>query len=110
MPSLTDVLSVLMIPSASDAQSASFWLGKGNELCNSGQMDEAVKAYKHALSIDKELVDAWNNQGLALASMDQYEKALHCFDEVPKLSPQHKHALSNKPTFRTNGITFNHDH
>jgi tetratricopeptide (TPR) repeat protein len=52
-----------MIPSVGDVQSAGFWLEKGNELCNFGQMEEALKAYEHALKIDASLIDAWNNKG-----------------------------------------------
>jgi hypothetical protein len=48
--------SILMITSASETQSASFWLEKGNELCNSGLCEEALKAYDQALSIDKTLI------------------------------------------------------
>jgi len=88
--------SVLMMPSASEMQSADFWLEKGNELCNSGQGEEAIKAYDQALSIDKTLIDAWNNKGLILASLERFPEALQCFEEVLKLTPTHKHALSNK--------------
>ena len=70
MFSLSQAFSVLMIPSAHEMQSAGFWLEKGNELCNSGQGEEAIKAYDHALGIDKTLIDAWNNKGLVLASLD----------------------------------------
>ncbi|OPY55000.1 MAG: hypothetical protein A4E49_00720 [Methanosaeta sp. PtaU1.Bin112] len=41
--------SVLMIPSAGETSNAGYWLEKGNELCNSGQGQEALKAYDHAL-------------------------------------------------------------
>ncbi len=88
--------SVLMIPSASETQSSGFWLEKGNELCNSGQGEEAIKAYDQALGIDKTLIDAWNNKGLILASLERFPEALQCFEEVLKLTPTHKHALSNK--------------
>lgn len=56
MSSLIDALCILMIPSAGETNSAAYWLGKGNELCNFGQLDEAVKAYEHALSLDRALV------------------------------------------------------
>src|SRR5512136_164771 len=88
MFSIIRAFSLLMIPSASETQSAGFWLEKGNELCNSGQRDEAIKAYDHALSIDRRLIDAWNNKGLVLASKDRFSEALQCFDEVLRLSPQ----------------------
>lgn len=88
--------SVLMMPSASETQSADFWLEKGNELGNSGQGEEAIKAYDQALGIDKTLIDAWNNKGLILASLEHFPEALQCFEEVLKLKPTHKHALSNK--------------
>lgn len=83
MSSLNLALSLLMIPSDS-AKSASFWLDKGNELCNSGQMDEALKAYEKALNIDGSLLDAWNNKGLVLASLERYPEAMQCFDEGPQ--------------------------
>jgi len=87
--------SVLMIPSAEEMQSAGFWLEKGNELCNNGQGEEAIKAYDHALSIDQTLVEAWNNKGLILASLGRFPESLQCFQETLKLLPSHKHALSN---------------
>jgi len=94
MFSMIRAFSALMIPSS--AESASYWLEKGNELCNSGQGEEAIKAYDHALSIDGTLTDAWNNKGLVLVCEERFSEALHCFEEALKLSPQHKHALSNK--------------
>lgn len=93
--SLARALSLLMIPSGDEMQSAGFWLEKGNELCNSGQRDEAIKAYDHALAIDKNLIDAWNNKGLVLASLGRFSESLASFKEAIKLSPRHKHALSN---------------
>ena len=95
MFSLDQTFSVLVIPSAGEMQSAGFWLEKGNELCNSGQGEEAAKAYDHALSIDRTLIDAWNNKGLVLASLGRLTEAMQCFEEALKLSPAHKHALSN---------------
>jgi Flp pilus assembly protein TadD len=95
MFSLDQIFSVLMMPSASEMQSAAFWLEKGNELCNSGQGDEAATAYDHALRIDRTLIDAWNNKGLVLASQGRLTEAMQCFEEALKLSPAHKHALSN---------------
>ena len=95
MFSLDQTFSVLVIPSAGEMQSAGFWLEKGNELCNSGQGEEAAKAYDHALRIDRTLIDAWNNKGLVLASQGRFTEAMQCFEEALKLSPAHKHALSN---------------
>ncbi len=93
--SLIWAFSTLIIPSADSAQSASSWLEKGNELCNSGQRDEAIKAYDRALEIDNNLIDGWNNKGLVLASLGRYADAVICFREAIKLSPGHKHALTN---------------
>lgn len=76
--------------------SASFWLEKGNELCNSGDIEEALKAYDHALSIDGSFVDAWNNKGMILANMGRYDDALKCFDEVLKIAPKHVYTLNNR--------------
>jgi tetratricopeptide (TPR) repeat protein len=95
MFSMIRAFSVLMLPSTSDMQSAGYWLEKGNELCNSGQAEEALKAYDQALGIDATLIDAWNNKGLVLASLERFALALQCFEEALKLSPRHKHALSN---------------
>lgn len=90
------VLPILMIPSAGDTNSASFWLDKGNQLCNAGQLEEAIKAYDHALSIDGTLVDAWNNKGIVLASSGKNDEALKCFEEALKVSPRHAYTLNNK--------------
>ena len=88
--------TILMIPSSGETQSAGYWLEKGNELCNSGQMEEAIKAYEFALSLDATLIDAWNNKGLILANQNCLDEALRCFDEVLKISPRHAYTLSNK--------------
>ena len=96
MSSRNLILSILMIPSPGETQSAGYWLEKGNELCNSGQMEEAIKAYEFALSLDATLIDAWNNKGLILANEDRLAEALQCFDEVLKISPRHAYTLSNK--------------
>jgi len=63
------MLSILVIPSLGDTGDAGYWLEKGNEHCNSGQMEEALQAYGHALSIDGSLIDAWNNKGMVLAHL-----------------------------------------
>lgn len=96
---LNHILPILMIPSAKDAEYAEFWLKKGNELCNCGESEEALKAYDHALKTDDKLIDALNNKGLILASLSRFPEALQCFDEVLKLSPQHIHAMCNKGMF-----------
>src|SRR5512137_1603748 len=90
------VLPFLMIPSVGDTKSGKFWLDKGNELCNDGQLEEAIKAYDLALSIDGTLVDAWNNKGIVLASSGKNDEALKCFEEALKISPRHAYTLNNK--------------
>lgn len=86
----------LIIPFTSEMNSASFWLNRGNELCNSGDFEEAIKAYDHALTIDNTLVDAWNNKGMVLANMGRHDDAIESFDEALKLSPKHVYTLSNR--------------
>jgi tetratricopeptide (TPR) repeat protein len=93
--SLIRAFSLLMIPSTGEMQSAAYWLEKGNELCNSGQGGEAIKAYDHALEIDRALIEAWNNKGMVLASLGRFPESLQCFKEALNLSPSHKQALSN---------------
>jgi tetratricopeptide (TPR) repeat protein len=94
--SLDIALRFLMLPSVGETNSAGFWFEKGNELCNSGLLEESLKAYDHALSIDGSLVDAWNNKGIVLASMDKYDDALQCFEEALKISPRHAYTINNK--------------
>ncbi len=96
MLSLNHILIDLMIPSFGDTQSAEFWLKKGNELANSGMMEDAIKAYSNALEIDESLIDAWNNKGMVLANLGRYSEAKQCFDDALKRSPRHAQALSNK--------------
>jgi tetratricopeptide (TPR) repeat protein len=78
--------SILIIPSL-DSGSASYWLQKGNELCNASLLTEALKAYDMALSLDSTLVNAWNNKGMILAHMGRHKEALECFDEALKSDP-----------------------
>jgi len=94
--SLGYIFQNLIIPFTSEMNSASYWLSKGNELCNSGDFEEALKAYDHALTIDGTLVDAWNNKGMIFANMGRYDDALKSFDEALKLSPKHVYTLSNR--------------
>jgi tetratricopeptide (TPR) repeat protein len=55
-----------------------------------GQQDkfkEAAEAYRQAIAVSPDFVDAWCNLGMAYAQLGKYEEALTSFQEAIKLKP-----------------------
>lgn len=71
-------------------------LSRGNLYYQRGEYEQAIENYDWALTLNPELLEAWNGKGLALGNLDQYEEALECFDKAMELKPDDSDAWLNK--------------
>jgi tetratricopeptide (TPR) repeat protein len=62
-------------------------------LCFSGHYEEAISSYDQVLEIKPDFHKAWNNRGIALASLGRYEEAISSYDQALKLKPDFPLAL-----------------
>jgi tetratricopeptide (TPR) repeat protein len=61
-----------------------------------GKVEEAIRLQEQSLSIYPNQEDAWSNLGFAYANLQQYEKAIDCYNKELKLFPFHQQALINR--------------
>lgn len=61
------------------------WKDGGNNFFNEGQYEEAIKCYKHAIQLNPNYIDAWNNLGLTFLKIGKIEDAKRCNEIVKKL-------------------------
>ncbi len=61
-----------------------------------GKIEEAIRIQENSLSIYPNQEDVWSNLGFAYANLQQYEKALECYNKELKLFPYHQQALINR--------------
>lgn len=74
------------------------WKESGNEFFNKGQYEEAIKCYGHAIQLDPNYIDAWNNMGLSLLKIGKIEEAKECNERVKRLKTgQISHASHSPP-------------
>lgn len=73
------------------------WFLLGNAFSGSGpdvtaealNKDLAVEAYRRALTINSEYVDAWNNLGIAYGRLQRYPEAISAYRQALKINPEH---------------------
>jgi len=65
---------------------------QGYELWNQGQHTESLAAYKKAVQLKPDYIDAWYYLGYSLEKLGRYEQALANYDEVIRLAPKHPYA------------------
>jgi tetratricopeptide (TPR) repeat protein len=51
------------------------WFNKGVTLYNESKYDEAIKAYDEAIRLAPNLIEAWNNKGMALDALGKTTEA-----------------------------------
>ena len=68
------------------------WNNKGVALYNLGQYDEAISAYKQAISIDGNYAIAWRNLGLTYLKIKDYDAAVEALTNAVKLNSYDKYA------------------
>lgn len=61
-----------------------------------GQVKKSIEFLDKALEIDEKYFPAWNNKGVALLELGDYQEALNCFEQVIQLNPLDNMALYNK--------------
>ncbi len=78
-----------------DAESADTWCMLGIVSRALGQPDEAVTAYKEALRLRPDFVEALNNLGNALVNQNKAQDAVAAFERVLRLRPGYAEAHNN---------------
>lgn len=72
----------------------------GNILLHLGLLELAIREYDNAISNFRDrpldLAGAMNNKGVCLMSLQRWNEALSCFDEVLEINPDLKEARNNK--------------
>jgi tetratricopeptide (TPR) repeat protein len=68
---------------------------RGNLSFNLIQLNDALESYDKSIELKPDHVDAWNNKGLLLIKLDNYEEAINCFDHGLKII-QTPYLLNNK--------------
>ena len=61
--------------------------GNGNILVMLGQLDDAIRAYSHAIDLNPNHADAYNNRGVAYASKGDFDNAIKDHNTAIKLDP-----------------------
>lgn len=61
------------------------WKESGNEFFNKGLYEDAAKCYSHAIELNPEYIDAWNNLGLSLLKLGRTEEANVCNSKIKEL-------------------------
>lgn len=65
------------------------WYNLGVCLSQTGDLQGAALAFRHATDHDEKLVHAWNNLGMVLGQLDRWEEADRCFDRGIEADPNH---------------------
>lgn len=72
------------------------WSCKGFFLDASGQLEEAIIAYDHAIALKPDLTEAWINKGSSLAALGRHREAIAVNDHVISFNPDLAEAWGNK--------------
>jgi predicted O-linked N-acetylglucosamine transferase (SPINDLY family) len=78
------------------ADTAEAWLLQGNLLQNAGRIGEAVASYEHALTLEPNLPQGWNNLAVALRTLRNTERAMDCVNRALALAPTYAKAFNNR--------------
>ncbi len=74
------------------------WKEEGNEFFNKAQYEDAAKCYSHAIELNPNFIEAWNNLGLTLLKLGRVDQAKNCNEKVKELKES---ARESKPTQST---------
>lgn len=80
----------------SPQQDADFWCSKGDALFQSGNNDEAIRAYDKALNLNPKLVDVWVVESAIFGTTGRYVECIHACDKALELDPRNAFAWGNK--------------
>ena len=71
------------------------WNILGASTAQIGMMDEAVNAYKKAISLKPDYADAYSNMGVALKDQGKLDEAIEVYNKCISLKPDYAEAYSN---------------
>ena len=69
-------------------RSAEAWFNLGNAYGMTGQVIQAIKAYREVLRIRPEHVQSWYNLGIAYGQADQTDQAIKAYREALRIDPE----------------------
>ena len=67
----------------------------GNALKDQGKLEEAIEAYKKAISINPDYAEAYNNMGNALKDQGKLEEAIQAYTKALAIKPDYAEAYYN---------------
>ena len=70
-------------------------LQAGNKADSDGRLDAAAEQYRKAISLDRNLGDAYNNLGLVYAKQGRLDEAMEQWRKAVEMQPGHPRALFN---------------
>lgn len=76
-------------------ENADTWYNLGVSYDKPGQSGLAIEAYKRAVQINPQLVQAWNNLGINYGKAGQTAQAIEAFQQVVRINPQDADAWYN---------------
>jgi tetratricopeptide (TPR) repeat protein len=63
------------------------YYNNGNNLLNSGKLEEALASYNQAIEVNPKFIEALNNKGTVLAKMGKVDESLETFEQGLKINP-----------------------
>lgn len=79
------------------------WVSLGNLYFDTHQVENSIRAYEHALTLDRNDANVLTDLGVMYRAAGNYQKALDCFAEALKIEPGHMVAMFNT------GVVLNYD-
>ncbi len=76
------------------------WKESGNEFFQKGQYEYAIKCYTHAIELDPDFIEAWNNIGLSLLKLGKIEEAKECNKKIKEIREKIELSKLNKSNTR----------
>ena len=64
-------------------------IGNGNILVMFGQLDDAIRAYSHAIDLKPDHADAYNNRGVAYQDKGEFDLAIQDFNRAIEFEPDY---------------------
>ena len=68
----------------------------GNFLLMLGEIDRAIEVYSHAIDLNPDFADAYNNRGLAYAAKSDFEAAIEDYSKAIDLNPELAEVYCNR--------------
>ncbi|HEX8087626.1 MAG TPA: tetratricopeptide repeat protein [Blastocatellia bacterium] len=76
-------------------ESAERYFKDGVSYYESGQYQQAIEAYRHAVGLNPEYADASYNLGMAYSSLGQYKEAIEAYKRAIRINPDYDAAYYN---------------